>query len=40
MALNLDFRNLFASLNGTGAEYLAIGAYALADIEALHRMET
>ena len=40
MALNPDFRDLFASLNGAGAEYLVIGAYALTDIEALHRMET
>jgi hypothetical protein len=30
MALNPDFRDLFASLNGAGAEYLVIGAYALA----------
>ena len=30
MAVNPDFRDLFASLNGAGAEYLVIGAYALA----------
>ncbi len=30
MALNPDFRDLFASLNAAGAEYLVIGAYALA----------
>ncbi len=39
MALNPDFRDLFASLNDAGAEYLVIGTYALADIEALKRME-
>jgi hypothetical protein len=30
MAVNPDFRDLFASLNGAGADYLVIGAYALA----------
>lgn len=30
MAVNPDFRDLFASLNAAGAEYLVIGAYALA----------
>lgn len=30
MAVNPDFRDLFASLNDAGAEYLVIGAYALA----------
>ena len=32
MAVNPDFRDLFATLNGAGAEDLA-------DIAALHRME-
>lgn len=30
MAVNPDFRDLFAALNGAGAEYLVIGAHALA----------
>ncbi len=30
MAVNPDFRDLFATLNGVGAEYLVIGAHALA----------
>lgn len=30
MALNPDFRDLFAALNGAGAEYLVVGGYALA----------
>ena len=30
MAVNPDFRDLFATLNGAGAEYLVIGAHALA----------
>lgn len=30
MAVNPDFRDLFASLNDAGAEFLVIGAYALA----------
>jgi hypothetical protein len=30
MALNRDYRDLFAALNGTGAEYLVVGGYALA----------
>ncbi len=30
MAVNPDFRDLFAALNGVGAEYLVIGAHALA----------
>src|SRR5258707_7542724 len=30
MQTNTDFRDLFAELNGAGAEYLVVGAYALA----------
>lgn len=30
MSLNKDFRDLFASLNDAGAEYLLVGGYALA----------
>ena len=30
MAVNPDFRDLFATLNGASAEYLVIGAHALA----------
>ncbi len=30
MPVNPDFRDLFAALNGTGAEYLLVGGYALA----------
>ena len=30
MAVNPDFRDLFATLNGAGAEYMVIGAHALA----------
>lgn len=30
MAINLDFRDLFAALNGAGARYLLVGGYALA----------
>lgn len=30
MSLNSDFRDLFAALNGAGAEYLLVGGYALA----------
>ena len=30
MALNKDFRDLFASLNDAGAEYLLVGGYAFA----------
>jgi hypothetical protein len=30
MPVNPDFRDLFAALNGAGAEYLLVGGYALA----------
>ncbi len=30
MPVNRDFRDLFAELNGAGAEYLLVGGYALA----------
>ena len=30
MQTNTDFRDLFAELNAAGAEYLVVGAYALA----------
>jgi hypothetical protein len=30
MAINPDFRDLFAALNESGAEYLLVGAYAVA----------
>ncbi len=30
MAVNPDFRDLFAALNGEGAEFLVVGAHALA----------
>lgn len=30
MALNRDFRDLFAALNAAGAEYLLVGGYAVA----------
>lgn len=30
MPVNPDFKDLFAALNGAGAEYLLVGGYALA----------
>ena len=30
MAVNPDFRDLFAALNAAGAEYLLVGGYAVA----------
>lgn len=30
MAINPDFRDLFAALNDAGAKYLLVGGYALA----------
>lgn len=30
MSVNPDFRDLFAALNGAGAEFLIVGGYALA----------
>lgn len=30
MAVNRDFRDLFAALNDAGADYLVVGAHALA----------
>lgn len=30
MAINRDFRDLFAALNGSGARYLLVGGYAVA----------